>query len=189
MRLFLALELSEESRADLTRVLETFSRSLTGWRFVEPGAIHLTLRFLGELQPERERAHRDAWRTTVGGFAPIRFRLGGAGVFPDPARPRVLWIGVQEDPPGGKLEELARALEGAARAGGFPPEDRPFHPHLTLARGRKDVRASPPRETLAELGSVVECAEVALLRSELGPAGARYSRLDAFPLAGGAGPR
>jgi len=184
VRLFLALELSEEARAALSRAREIFARSLTGWRFVDPAAVHLTLRFLGEVDPEKDRAHRRAWGSAVCGFAPVRFQLTGAGVFPGPARPRVLWIGVREDPPEGRIEEIARALEGAARAEGFPPEDRPFHPHLTLARARRDVHATPPRDAVGELGATVECAEVVLFRSDLGPAGARYSPLDAFPLAG-----
>jgi len=147
--------------------------------------MHLTLRFLGEVDAARDLELRGVWRDAVQGFPPLRFRLGGAGVFPGAARPRVLWIGVREDPPGGRIEGLARALESAARGAGFPPEERPFHPHLTLARARREMRATAPREPIPELQSVVECAAVLLLRSELAPAGARYTLLEAYPLAGG----
>jgi 2'-5' RNA ligase len=185
MRLFLALELPREIRARLAAAHALLCSTSPGWRWVAPDAIHLTLRFLGEVDEARDRALREAWRNAVGPFPAVRFRLEGIGAFPGPARPRVLWLGVHEEAPGETLQALAEALEAAARAGGFAAESRPFRPHLTLARARPESRPVVPSIPISIEGTAA-CGEVTLFRSVLGPTGARYDSLEAFPLTGAA---
>lgn len=183
MRLFLALELPEAVRAKLGRFQASLRPACPGWRWIPPEAIHLTLRFLGEVRPEKDLEHREAWREAARSCYAVRFRLGAPGVFPSPKRPRVLWVGIDEAPPQGRLLALASTLEAAARAQGFAPEEQPFRPHVTLARAhRQGPAASSPSEAVAKFDVEVECSEVALLLSELHPSGARYTRLDAFSL-------
>lgn len=185
MRLFLAVDLPAEIRQALGLLQRELRGACAGWRWVAPTGIHLTLRFLGEVSPERDRELRPAWRTAARSFPPLRLELGSTGVFPGPRRPRVLWVGVNDRTGANALASLAQALEATARAGGFAPEERPFRPHLTLARAdRAGVAPIVPPER-RESGAAFDATVVTLFRSELLPTGARYTALDALLLEGG----
>jgi 2'-5' RNA ligase len=179
MRLFLAVDLPTVLRERLAVVQEELRRNSPGWRWVRPEGIHLTLRFLGEVDELRETACRPAWRDAVGRFRRFDLSVGDLGRFPARGRPRVLWVGVREEAEP-TLPRLAEALEEAARGLGFAPETRPFHPHLTLARAAGRPRFVEPRPVAP--GMIVPVDEVVLFRSRLGPGGARYTALDSFPL-------
>jgi 2'-5' RNA ligase len=190
MRLFLALELPEEVRSGLRAAGEKMRRDHAGWRWVRPQSIHLTLRFLGEVEPAESDLQTERWRRTASACRGGTFRVAGSGVFPPRGRPRVLWAGILDPDPAEFLTDLASALEQEARRLGFKPEKRRFRPHLTLARaarggGRPSV---PDPGTLGDLGTV-DADELVLFRSELRPEGARYTVLERFPLAAGAGVR
>ncbi len=184
MRLFLAFDLPAEVRESLRELQELLRRSCRGWRFVEPRGIHLTLRFLGEVAPSRDAEMRSVWREALRPFPPVGIRLGGTGVFPGRTRPRILWVGVEETSKRGVLAEIAGGLEDAARALGFAAESRTFRPHLTLARATREGRPTAPPEGLAARETEAVCEEVTLFRSELHPAGACYTALEAIPLTG-----
>lgn len=113
-------------------------------RWVPAGALHLTLRFLGEVTPADVERAADAARVAAATVSPFSITLAGAGAFPSLREPRVLWVGVADG--AARLVVLARALEAALVARGFVPEGRPFQPHLTVARARSvsslpDLRA------------------------------------------------
>ncbi len=187
MRLFIAIELPPSVRRELSALQERLRPRCPGWRFVRAEGIHLTLRFLGEVDAARDAASRGAWREAAAASAAIRLRIGGLGVFPGAARPRVLWVGTNEaSESAGRLEALARRMEEAARACGFPPETRPFRAHLTLARAGSGGPPALPPPDAGGCALDVRAEEAALIRSELRPDGARYSRIEAFPLGGGA---
>jgi 2'-5' RNA ligase len=182
MRLFLAIDLPETLRRDLGELQRRLRSSATGWRWVRPEGIHLTVRFLGEVATEVDARNREAWRRAAGACPAVRFGVGGLGVFPPRGGPRVLWMGVEALEPADGLSRLGKAVETAARAEGYAAERRPFHPHLTLARA--DRRGRPRRPGSDEAGPMgeVEALELVLFESRLGPGGARYTRLDTFPL-------
>jgi 2'-5' RNA ligase len=184
MRLFLAVELPATVREALAGLQRDLRSRCGGWRWVRPEGIHLTLRFLGEVAAGDDAAQRAAWRREASRSGPLSIRVSGAGVFPSPRRPRVLWVGVEEYVPGGRLEALAAGLETAAREAGFKPETRPFRPHLTLARAARGSRPSAPEPgSVGEIG-LAEVEDLVLFRSELRPQGARYSVLERFTLGG-----
>jgi 2'-5' RNA ligase len=91
---------------------------------------------------------------------------------------------VEDLSPCGALASVASALEAAAREIGFEPESRPFRAHLTLARAEREGRPVAPAPGGAAIARDVRADEVVLFRSELGPGGARYSRIAVFPLGG-----
>jgi 2'-5' RNA ligase len=184
MRQFLALALSDALRREVAALSERLAGSTSGWRFVPDSAVHLTLRFLGDVDEIRDRSSRDAWRVAAAESAAFSYRLEGLGVFPERGRPRILWAGVAEPGAGGGFSALAGRLELAARAAGFEPEERPFHPHWTLARALRNGRATPPRGVAFSPDVEARVEVVSLFRSELGPTGARYTCLEQFPLAG-----
>jgi len=185
VRLFLAVDLPPAVRAALGALQSRLRARCGGWRWVRPEGMHLTLRFLGEVPPDLDAASRNAWREAVRPFPPFRFGLEGLGRFPAGGRPRVLWVGVREARDEAVLPGLAESLERAARDCGFAPEGRAFSPHLTLARAARDARAEWPRDSVAGIGETVDVQSVVLFRSELHPAGARYTALEAFTLEGG----
>lgn len=151
---------------------------LHGVRWIPEGQLHFTLKFLGEIAEERVASARSA-TVRAAASAPFRLALEGLGAFPPRGPARVLWAGCGEG--AGALSRLADAVEAAFLAEGFPPEERPFSPHLTLARvkdpdaGRRISRALP--SIPAEPFGVVAVSSLVLYRSELTPRGAEYDEL------------
>ena len=186
-RLFFAVPVPGPARAPLEAALPRLEPMLTGARLAPPGGWHLTLAFLGQVQPEMADEVVRVGETAVAGVGPARLRLEGAGTFPAGRRARVLWAGI-----GGDVEVLVRlaaALSSACKAAGLRSEDRPLAPHLTLARF--STPAPVPQEALdlvaaaAAAGEPWEARELACFRSTLGgPRGARYRVVREFPLTG-----
>jgi 2'-5' RNA ligase len=179
-RMFLAVALDEETRhavaARLRAALD--GRHLPG-RSVPVPNWHITLRFLGatgEVERDRVLAELDE-HLAVSRF---RLRFGGLGAFPREAKASVLWVGCEGDI--AALGEVAVACEDAARAAGFEPEGRPFHPHLTLSRIRppRDVRETIDLVPVLRVG--FEVSEVTLYRSILGRGPASYEVVDTVEL-------
>lgn len=119
-------------------------------RWVPAGALHLTLRFLGEVTPSDVERAADAARVAAAAVSPFSITLAGGGAFPSLREPRVLWVGVADG--AALLAALARALEAALVVRGFVPEGRPFQPHLTVARARSAGRLPDLRARVSELG-------------------------------------
>jgi 2'-5' RNA ligase len=187
-RLFVALEPPEPVRrrlgalaADLRRGA---GRAADEVRWVEAEKVHLTLQFLGAVPEERVAAVEEAVRAAAAGARPLSLEVKGAGGFPNARRPRVLWAGL-----GGDVEALAALAADLGRRLaplGFPPEDRPFSPHLTLGRAR-DRRGAPGLAgALAHAaqadGAPWRAGEVVLVESHLSPKGPRYEPVATFPL-------
>jgi 2'-5' RNA ligase len=182
MRQFLAARLPGRLDSGVAALQRRIGAELRGWRWVRPEGIHLTLRFLGDVDDSRDARARAVWREVIAGCAPFGLRLTDLGRFPPRGRPRVLWVGVEETDPGGALATLAERLESAARELGFDPESRPFRPHLTLARGGRPGIPSDPAALGIRGSAEGRVREVVLYRSDLLPTGARYTALEAYPL-------
>lgn len=184
IRAFIAIALPDDLKARLGEVSRRLkSLGLVG-SFPKPESIHLTLKFLGDVSEADINRIDDAMREAASGAQPFQATVGGLGTFPNPSNPRVVWVGVEE---GEWLAPLQAAVEKALEGLGFPPEERPFSPHLTLARlkSRENVRAlaafmneDAARRPLGPLS----VDSIHLLRSELRPDGARYTRLRSVPL-------
>lgn len=184
MRLFLALDVPSLLAERLAELQQRSRRDWAGWRWVPAEAIHLTLRFLGDVGAERDLELRESWRQAAASVPRPRFRVRGIGTFPEAGRPRVLWAGVEELEPVGALPALAAAIEQAAQEHGFAAEPRLLKAHVTLARAARSGRASRPAGVAFDGGEPVEPAELVLYQSQLGRTGARYTALASFPLGG-----
>jgi 2'-5' RNA ligase len=183
LRQFLALELPDSWKDELERRSRDLSADLRGWRWLSIDSIHLTLKFLGNVDAERDRRARSAWAETVAAQRGMVLRLSGTGAFPRRGRPRVLWAGVAADP---ALETLVLALNRVAEGLGFDRDERRFRPHLTLARARRGQAAERPSETAGAPGPAEFAVErVTLFQSVLHPSGARYTALEHYRLATG----
>jgi RNA 2',3'-cyclic 3'-phosphodiesterase len=184
LRTFVALLLPDRVRVGLAAVSAELRGQARGLTWVAPDNLHLTLRFLGEVDAAALERVRDAVAAAAAAVAPFSVYLGGLGGFPTGRAPRVLWASVATG--GERVEALFAELEAALVARGIPGENRAFHPHVTLARAR-DPRGA--KELLSVLGAGPAFGEVRvealhLIRSELSPRGARHSVLTAAPLGG-----
>ncbi len=186
MRSFVAINLPAAERDRLQRAAGLLRTARLPVRWVQSDALHLTLKFLGEVPEARAGDIERALDRVAGAFAPFDLELRGVGGFPNLSNPRVVWVGVQAPP---DLARLAADAEDAMAELGFPREGRPFTAHLTLGRAERDARASAFRDMVrmaAEFDFVgqVRVESVDLMRSHLSPRGARYERLHAAPLTG-----
>ena len=183
IRAFIAVELPPAVREAVEGVVRELRSGIgDGVRWVRPEGVHLTLKFLGDIDAGSVPAVSRAMAQCAASAAPFDLFLEGVGVFPNARRPRVIWIGL-----GGALEPLLalqhsidRELEGL----GFARERRPFTPHLTLGRVRDGISAQQSRgvsEAIAEVAIErrveVPVREVLLIQSDLRPSGAVYTRL------------
>ena len=182
MREFLAIPLPLGLRSAARASRDILAPRGDGWRFVREEGLHLTLRFLGEVDPSRRGVLDAAWRGAASGTGLLALRLRGAAFFPATGRPRVLWLGVEDETPDGSLARLSDRIERAARAQGFPPEGRPFAAHVTLARARGDARiVRPPVARIGDFGAFV-AERLVLYRSEPDHGGSRYHEQASYPL-------
>jgi 2'-5' RNA ligase len=191
VRTFIAIELDENIKAALTKLQEQLKAKVPQdtVRWVGPEGIHLTLKFLGNLPANRIEQVEQAIAQACAGFRSFPFSVGGLGCFPDTRRPRVVWVGVQEDT--GILTRLQKSIEDGMEKLGFPPEERGFQAHLTLGRTQRRASSGDVRrlgqivdETdIGELGRM-EARAVSLMRSDLKPTGAVYTRLAEVRLEG-----
>jgi 2'-5' RNA ligase len=182
MRLFAALPIPDPGRAAITSLLDELRRSDWPVRWVQPEGIHLTLKFYGEVMPERLDVIEEAVRYAATGARPIPMQVAQLGAFPTSARPRVLWVGLEAPP---ALELLQDRLERGGVEIGFPPEGAPYRPHVTLGRVREGHRLPPgaiDRFELPEEGASFLAEELVLYESVLTADGPRYQAKLILPL-------
>ncbi|MYG41016.1 MAG: RNA 2',3'-cyclic phosphodiesterase [Nitrospira sp. SB0677_bin_15] len=181
IRTFLAIDLPSSLQLAIVQHIRPVKRELPRLSWSKPENLHINLKFLGDTTESQVDQIRRAVESAISRVSPFVVELKGFGVFPDDRSPRVLWIGLD-----GALEHLI-ALAGCVGQAvvplGFHQEDRPFRPHLTVARVKKDRRAVS--RTLHGLGAFtapffcgsLSIERVTLFKSELRPDGVVYTKL------------
>jgi len=173
-RLFVAVPLTEKARQEIIARLP----ALPG-RLVPPQNWHFTLRFLGDAEPRMRELLIAELRRAHFGFA-FSIRFGGLGAFPRAKRARIVWLGVDDG--ADRLISVAETVESAVRRAGFPAEERPFRPHLTLSRIEPTRSVAEVLTGQPPLNVQMQVIEVALVRSELGKGPAQYQTVENFRL-------
>jgi len=184
LRCFLGLPLPPDIREILAEKTEGWRRAGLRGSWVKPANFHVTVRFLGNLNPAQIEQLQTLSRELPARCGPLQLRIAEAGVFPNQRRPSVFWAGLRAE--AGDLDAVFQAAETAARAMGLTPERRLPHPHVTLAR----FRQNPPPERLQKIldealslkTDVFSIRSVALWKSDLKPGGAVYEQLAEFTL-------
>jgi 2'-5' RNA ligase len=181
-RLFIAAELPPQIKAELEQTQARLRRANLPVGWVALGAMHLTLRFLGETSVALIPNLEQALRAALAHQGAIELRLQSVGAFPNARRPNVVWTGI-----GGALAALQQA-QAAIEAGlgglGIAPDPKPFHPHLTLGRLRREATPEQQRQ----LGEAIQALEppaplewsverIVLFRSELLRTGPVYTEI------------
>jgi len=181
MRAFVAIELSEETRSLLARVQDHLKHSGADVKWVEENNIHLTLKFLGEIDEKKLRRIKDILEETGKSSKPFEISLKDIGAFPDIDFPKVIWAGL--DKGAEESAEIAKRIDRELSGIGFKPETRPFTAHLTIGRVRssKNKMALKEKLTTCDLKltaySLQLIASIALFQSTLTQKGPVYTRL------------
>jgi RNA 2',3'-cyclic 3'-phosphodiesterase len=184
VRVFIAVPLPIELKAQLTALQGRFRPLPLEAAWVREAGFHLTLKFLGEVGRSTIGSIASCITATAQRYHSFSVTLCGVGVFPHESSPRVLWVGIEDET--GCLRQLQHTLETELAQIGYPPDDRPFAPHLTLARlkrvpHRGELLAALTTHRQAVLGQL-RVDHLELMESQLHPSGARYSTVSAVYL-------
>ena len=184
IRTFIAFELPEKIITFISKVQKDLQSRGLKVKWVRPQNIHLTLKFLGNINETDTEIVGKAIRESANGYSPISLTTKGIGVFPNIKRPRVIWIGITGQTK--QLISLQKGLDEKLDAIGFPKDNRPFKGHLTLARVKG--RINPQRlidaiKYYSEFESETFIADnIYLFKSDLKSSGAVYTKLMSIAL-------
>lgn len=187
IRLFFALNLPPASRERIAAEALALREAAPSVAWIRTPLLHLTLKFIGEQDETLVPALAQAGREAAARGGPLRLTFAEFGAFPNLGRPRVVWLGISKG--GEELARVAANLDSSCEALAIPPETRPFRPHLTLGRVKRDLSkqessalARAARGASSQEAVMVESID--LMRSDLGGAGPVYTVLASAPLGG-----
>jgi len=183
IRAFIALPLPVDMKKEFETIQTQLRESHADVKWDAPEKFHITLKFLGDIEPARTISIAAELQNSIGSLPSFELSHNSLGAFPNAIKPKVVWIGTQQND---HVVELQARVERVCESFGFAREDRPFHSHVTLGR----VRGSQNLNRLtAKLNSITfqpliaRCTEVHIMRSELKPVGSVYTLLNSIPLA------
>ena len=176
MRLFVAIELTDDVREALTDVQSALGNTADGIRWVRAEQLHLTVKFLGDVPDAEVTRAAEAVARSAARARPFEMDLTECGCFPPHGPVRIVWAGTHD--PSGSLLECINALEEEMEGIGFPKESRPFSPHITIGRAKEGrsgqgVRSAVEGVKIKRVGQAVN--ELTLMSSVLSPKGPSYS--------------
>ncbi|MFH1102713.1 MAG: RNA 2',3'-cyclic phosphodiesterase [Pseudomonadota bacterium] len=184
IRSFIAFELPEEIRRSIAALSDRLRSFHLKARWIRPESIHLTLKFLGRIDPAQLEPVVHVMQDAVKGVAPFDLSAKGIGVFPGVNRPRVIWVGLS-----GRKEALIQiqgVLQDRLASIGYQKESRPFQGHLTLGRFKEQINPMELSKALEALGSFESppfvLDTITLFQSELKPSGVVYTTLSSVRL-------
>jgi 2'-5' RNA ligase len=185
IRVFLAVELSSDVRKKLSELQQQLRKTLPPINWVRPESIHLTLKFLGFVDPSIISQLLSVLKPIGKKQHVFSIDVHGLGVFPQVKHPRIFWIGLTGNTQA--LQELVLEIEAALEPLGFPPEEKAYHPHLTLARIKREnatvgsaLLENQVLEKDQHLGTLT-IDRFTLIQSDLDSSGARYTSLWTVP--------
>ncbi|MCX6133580.1 MAG: RNA 2',3'-cyclic phosphodiesterase [Ignavibacteriales bacterium] len=182
-RAFIALPLPAEIRREFATLQKQLIESQADVKWDTSDKFHITLKFLGDVESSQPGLLAKEVQNSIGTFRHFDLSFVTLGAFPNPGRPRVVWIGSEQNE---DVTGLQRSVEMACSSFGFAKEDRPFHAHVTLGRVKGDRnidRLTAKLKSITFKPLIARCTEVHIIRSELKPAGSVYTLLNSIPLA------
>ena len=187
VRVFIAVELSDPVKVEMGKLIASIDAlELRGVRTVRAEGLHLTLRFLGDVDSDDVPSIKSAMETAAAKSEPFDLTLAGVGVFPNVAAPRTLWVGVEGELD--KLSTLQIRVQSALETLGFGRSSERFSPHVTIARVRDRAPSIHRRRAAAVLNEAipspikVRVDSITLMRSTPQPGGSIYTHLHTAPL-------
>jgi len=182
-RSFLAIDFGSFYSEEIKVVVQSLKQHYTDVKWVNPEAMHLTLSFFGNVEQCLIDTASDILKTLAPRHQAFSLSLHGVGGFPDLANPRVLWAGLEGQTE--LLQALKKDLDAGLLKAGIAPEERDFHPHLTLGRLRgfkRQARNLPPEVLNFNSSQSYRVTRLVIFKSELTREGARYTPLRTFSL-------
>ena len=183
MRLFVGIHLAKDILEEVNHFIQLSSRNITshhGLKWTRPENLHFTLKFFGEVPHSRLDDVKQALSQAVIHHEPFLLKLGKAGSFPAKGIPRIIWLGVATGE--SQLVKLAGSIENACFGHGFPKEDKPFSPHLTIARLKEVSPGVKFIEPEFQFENTMIVEEFSLIESQLYPTGPVYREVEKFQL-------
>ena len=184
IRCFIAIEIPEPIQNQLVRIQGTLRKQISKASWVKPGNIHLTLKFLGDVDPGDLEPIRNAVEGVTNRQHSFSLHIGGVGAFPNLARPRVIWAGVNFGAE--RVSTLAQDINLALSNRGFSLDTKKFNPHLTIARLKEKIDLRPYANEYRQYGRIhgaeMTVDTISLIQSQLHSKGAIYSTLQSYPL-------
>lgn len=188
LRLFIAFDSPPDVKSKAAEIQDELRRAHADVSWERSEKLHCTIKFLGETASELVPFVVDALTEICRVSAPFSVRYRGTGCFPDRRAPRVLWLGI--DNPDGYLDSLFQRIDAGMAGLGYKPENRQYHPHLTLGRVRSARNQSSLLRILENVtfeSALLPINEILLIKSELRPTGSVYAKIKFFSLVGNSG--
>lgn len=186
IRSFIAFEIPNNIKEKISLLQTNLSKKIKDVRWVKSSGIHLTIKFLGNIQENKINLICEKISSVMIKYPPFEVIIKEIGCFPNFRKPRVIWLGLEEKR--NYLLQISNEIETELKQIGFPPEDREFSPHLTLGRfGLNKVIADFAKiaEDYKDLKiDVLQLASISLIKSDLKSGGAIYTTIGSFPLMG-----
>ncbi|HEY4308336.1 MAG TPA: RNA 2',3'-cyclic phosphodiesterase [Pirellulales bacterium] len=187
VRTFIAVEISSEVRSRAARLISQLEATGANVRWVKPEQMHLTLKFLGDVDMREIPEICAAVSQATADVPPFSLRMAGAGAFPNLSQPRTIWLGADDGVD--EIQDLHQRLDQSLAKLGFRPEPRRFRPHLTIGRVRNADRGMAEMARLLEehanfVAGVIDVDEVVTFSSELERAGPNHETLATAELGG-----
>jgi 2'-5' RNA ligase len=183
IRAFIALPLPSEIQREFAIIQAQLIESQAAVKWDTSEKFHITLKFLGDVDSSQPQLIAKELQNSIGGLSPFDLSFISLGAFPDVGRPRVVWIGTQQNE---HVQGIQERVERVCDSFGFAKEDRPFHAHVTLGRVKGDRnldRLTAKLKSITFKPLIARCSEVHIIRSELKPTGSVYTLLNSIPLA------
>lgn len=178
MRSFIAIELHETVKKILAEFQQEMKKCGPDVRWTRLDNIHLTLKFLGNIEEDKADTIAEKIKGACKGRSGFKIGITGTGVFPNDRSPRVLWAGIDLND---EIIALHEKIEDAMASVGFEREKRRFSPHLTLGRfrspGGKQAALDKLDSYREKIFGIMDVNSVLLMRSDLGPGGAKYTKI------------
>jgi 2'-5' RNA ligase len=183
VRTFIALNLDGSLLESIKKVIEKLASSKAGVKWVAPQNVHLTLKFLGNVEEARLPDIYAACERAASGSEPMELEIRQLGCFPNSKRPRVVWLGIEKDSEA--LIQLQNKVEHELELVGFPSENRKFTAHLTIGRVKGQQGISKLCQLIEEENNIfvgsMRADNFSVMKSRLLPSGPIYSELKAIP--------
>ena len=182
LRTFIALPTSSEAQDGIARVQTSLKATQASVKWESQDKFHITVVFLGNVEPSKLELLSIALTKSVQQFQPFTLSYTSLGAFPNIHAPRIIWIGIQNNP---VVLDLQATVQRICGEFGFPKEERAFHPHITLGRmkeSRNLGRLTEAIKTITFEPIETRCSDILLMKSELHPSGSLYTMLKSFPL-------
>jgi 2'-5' RNA ligase len=178
LRSFIAIELPEAVKSALAELQQEFKKCGVDVKWVKPDNIHLTLKFLGNIEEKNVERIVKIIEGICSKYKVFSLEVKGTGVFPNIRSPRVLWVGIERN---SLLTKLQRDVEDEMASIGFEREDREFIPHLTLGRFKSSIGKEGLMEEIElhrnDTFGLIDVRSLSLMKSDLKPSGAEYTRI------------